>query len=370
MDLLFLELVQVSLGQRVVLSSIPSETDWKSIYVNAIKQALVGVCFYGVQKLYVKYPEQVCNLPEKLRHHWMTLAFKIQRRNLLLNQQCKIVQDKFLDAGFETSILKGQGVASYYDDELKLYRQSGDIDVWINAPCDEVMAYVNSISPNREFDMKHTHLELFPDTIVEVHWWPSMPINPLYRKALQSYYSRQGSLQCKHKVKLDDDIYITAPDAQFEVVHVLSHIFNHFLYEGIGLRQFIDLYFVLVNGDFSQSAKTEILQVFKNIGLFSFAQAAMWVLCDILKMPENYSIGNIDEHLGKILYDEIETGGNFGFHNVENNVKNESFAHRMLRRMKRRLRLIRYNFIGFVLSPITKIKIILWKRKMIELYNL
>ena len=76
-----------------MLSCIPSESDWKSIYSHAKKQAIIGVCFVGIQKLYANSPGQVCNLPDDLKHHWMILAFKIQNQNIILNQQCKFVQE-------------------------------------------------------------------------------------------------------------------------------------------------------------------------------------------------------------------------------------------------------------------------------------
>lgn len=370
MDSLFLEIIQVSIGRRITLSCVPSESDWKLIYHHAKKQAIIGVCFVGIQNLYANSPRQVCNLPDNLKRHWMTLAFKIQKQNITLNQQCKFIQAKFLDDGFDTCVLKGQGVASYYNSDLKLYRQSGDIDVWVNATCDEVMSYVNSISPNREFDMKHTHLEILSNTVVEVHWWPSMPVNPLYKKSLQVYYTEQVQRQCQHKVRLDENVEITAPDTQFEIIHVMYHIFNHFLYEGIGLRQLMDLYFVLVNGELEDNAKYKILNTLKKIGLASFAPAVMWVLCHVFNMPLACSIGSVDERSGKLLLKEIYDGGNFGFHSKENRVINESFFHRMLRRMKRRIRLVRYNFWGVIMRPFVKLKTLIWKRRMIKRYNL
>ena len=294
----------------------------------------------------------------------------MEHRNKQLNEQCAIVQRQFLEAGLNSCILKGQGVASYYDPELSAVRQSGDIDLWVDATWKEVMDYVNSRTPNREFDMKHTHLEIFQDTIVEVHWWPSMPVNPFYRKALHTYYREQAPIQCAHKITLQDGIEIAAPDAKFEAVHVLYHIFNHFLYEGIGLRQMMDLYFVLVNGGMTDQDRADVLQTYKNVGLGAIAPAAMWVLCEVFGMAEKYCIGGMDEMLGLVFMREIEGGGNFGTHSEENRVYDESFAQRMKRRMRRRIRLIRYNPWGVLTSPFTKVKILLWKRKVIKMYNL
>lgn len=340
------------------------------LYDLSEKQALTGICFCGVQKLHDKYNYQLANLTKPMLLQWVGMATNYQARNEELNKQCVTIQKQFKEAGLNTCILKGQGVASYYYPELSLFRQSGDIDIWVDASWKEVMDYVNSRTPNREFDMKHTHLEIFSDTIVEVHWWPSMPTNPCYRKALQSYYRKQSPIQCNHQVRLHDGTIITAPDAKFEAVHILYHIFNHFLYEGIGLRQMLDLYFVLVNGDLTEEDKKEVLETYKKVGLFKIAKAVMWVFCEVFKMDEKYCIGNKEQSLGRTLLNEIEEGGNFGVYSDENHVYKESFFHRMKRRYMRRIRLAHFNPVGVMTTPLTKIKIMLWKRKVIKMYNL
>lgn len=367
---LFYELVQVAIGARSELSRAPSASEWSALYELSDKQALVGICFAGAQRIYNEHREQAGNFPKILRMQWLGQTLQIEDRNQQLNKQCAIVKKQFLDAGLNTCILKGQGVASYYASDLCAFRQPGDIDLWVDATWKEVMGYVNARTPNREFDMKHTHLEIFSDTIVEVHWWPSMPVNPFYRKALHTYYKDQAPIQCAHKITLQDGIKIAAPDAKFEAVHVLYHVFNHFLYEGIGLRQMMDLYFVLVNGGMTDQDRADVLQTYKNVGLGMVAPAVMWVLCEVFGMDEKYCIGGKDEKLGRVFMREIEEGGNFGTHSEENHIYNETFAQRMKRRMKRRIRLIRYNPWGVVTSPLTKVKILLWKRKVIKLYNL
>lgn len=367
---LFYELLKVAIGSRSELSRVPSECEWRTLFYLSDKQALGGICFAGVQRIYQEHREQVVYLPKSLRMLWLGRTVQLEGRNKQLNKQCAIVQRQFRAAGLNTCILKGQGVARFYDPDLSAFRQTGDIDLWVDATWEEVMNYVNSRTPNREFDMKHTHLEVFRDTVVEVHWWPSTPVNPFYRKALFAYYRKQAPIQCTHKITLQDGTEIIAPNAKFEAVHVLYHIFIHFLYEGIGLRQMMDLYFVLVNGGMTDQDRADVLQTYKNVGLSAIAPAAMWVLCEVFGMDEKYCIGGKDEKRGRVFMREIEEGGNFGTHSEENHVYNESFAQRMIRRLKRRVRLIRYDPLGVLLSPLTKVKILLWKRRVIKLYDL
>ena len=50
--MLFFELIQVALVQREVLSHTPSEEEWRQLFSLAEKQAVLGVCFYGVERLH------------------------------------------------------------------------------------------------------------------------------------------------------------------------------------------------------------------------------------------------------------------------------------------------------------------------------
>ena len=362
MDQLFYELIQVALGTRICLSHTPSADVWGELYAMAKKQSLVGVCFAGVQKLVNQQQEP----PEMLYLTWMGMAAKIQQKNETINRQCVEIVEQFRIDGIEVCVLKGQGVASYYDAGLRGLRQSGDIDLWVNGTWKDVMDYVNARTPNREFDDKHTHLEAFDDTIVEVHWWPSVNSNPIISRRLKAYYREQVPLQCANKVKVNDDCEIFAPMAEFEAVHVYLHLYGHYLYEGVGLRQLMDLYFVLKH----VQDKSHVVSALASFGAMKFAPAVMHILKNHFGLEEQYLLCAPNEAAGDKLLAEIMEGGNFGQHDKENLIMNESYAHRMFRRAKRKIRLIKYNPLGVLHAPIHKISLLLWMRKVIKMYNL
>ena len=132
----------------------------------------------------------------------------------------------------------------------------------------------------------------------------------------------------------------------------------------------MDLYSVVVNGKLTDADKAEIKCVAERVGLSSFLPAVMWVLSYVFAMSDEYVIGAMDGNLGCVLLHEIEDSGNFGAYSKENKAVNESFAHRMKRRFKRRIRLIRFNPLGVFFSPFTKVRTLRWKRKVIKIYNL
>ena len=82
------------------------------------------------------------------------------------------------------------------------------------------------------------------------------------------------------------------------------------MFEGIGLRQVIDYYFVLkTNGG---RDKEDIVKILKDLRLLRFAEAIMWILHEILGLEEKYLICGMNEKEGRFVLGEIGQTGNFG----------------------------------------------------------
>lgn len=58
------------------------------------------------------------SLPQKLYYQWLGTAVQIQQRNELMNRRCVELQSQLCLSEFNSSILKGQGIATLYG-ELK-----------------------------------------------------------------------------------------------------------------------------------------------------------------------------------------------------------------------------------------------------------
>ena len=123
---LFFEFLQVAVGNRKSLSGSVTDADWYRLFEFCKRQALIGIGFTAVEKLHAM--GVVC--PANLRMTWMALALQIEKRNDLLNEQCRQLTDRYKHDGFVTCILKGQGNCLNYPEELRNRRQCGDIDVW------------------------------------------------------------------------------------------------------------------------------------------------------------------------------------------------------------------------------------------------
>lgn len=366
---IFYRLIRISIVKDTDFPFVLSSQEWKSIYVIAKNQTLLGICFASIERLYKNQPDVLVNLPKELKMQWYAFATNIQNRNKIINNQCATLQKDLLTQGLNSCILKGQGVAYYYGKGLDLLRQSGDIDIWVNGSWKQVMALISKRTPNREFDLKHAHYNVFKDTPVEVHWVPSTTSNFFLDRKLKRFYRQQSVVQFDHKVTLDENDKITAADPFFDSIHLLLHILGHYLYEGVGLRQVMDYYYIVRHADVQQR-KEEIVAYYKDFGLYDFSKSVMWVLKEVFGLEDNYMLTEPNEKSGKELLKEIMKEGNMGHASVRLSENNETTMHRWYRRWKRKLRLIRFNTIGVVCNPFYKVKLLWWKQKVIKLYNL
>lgn len=317
---LFFELIRIAIGTQDTLSRAPSAKEWKLIYDIAKKQSLVGICFAGVQKLgeggveTSETLETSWNLPELLYLTWMGMAAKIQQRNEVVNRQCVELQQQLLKDGFRSCILKGQGVAAAYGC-LSLLRQSGDIDAWVDAPKEQVIAWTEKVGMTEEPGYLHVGCKVFSDTEVELHYRPTYCRCLWYNKRLQEFCE-------EHKNSYEVRGGIVVPSWEFDMVYQLSHIYRHLFGLGIGFRQLMDYYWTLSNSPTStcsaqrlKGENTDLQDTLKHLGLYDFAGTVMYVLREVFigNDNDNLFLGiKPDEKRGKMLLRLVMQTGNFG----------------------------------------------------------
>lgn len=368
MNLLFFELIQVAIGRMDALSRVPSVEEWGALYGMSVKQAVAGVCFCGVQRLPKEQREE---LPRGLMMQWFALAEQIRQRNEVMNRRCVEVQQMLAREGMGSCILKGQGVARLYDfnvndnGNLGAYRQSGDIDVWVDASREWAIDYVMKTVPTREFDQKHIHFHVFEDLDVEMHWVPVKRDSPKFDRILGEYFKKESSWQFANRSG-----EVCYPTVDFQLVHQLLHVYAHYVYEGVGLRQMMDLYFAQVAlMKLAHEKRSEVLDMFDRLGLMKFVAGTQYVLNEVFGLEVDALLCAPDEKEGQLLLKEIETGGNFGQYDKRNNVKDETFAHRALRRFERRWRMVRFDPLGTILMPFSRLRLEIWMRRVRRKYG-
>ena len=235
---IFFDFLRFCIGSAKEIPDSLKEADWKDLYAIAQKQALLGVLFYGIQRL----PKELA--PEqKLLMQWMVMAEQIRKQNIRLFQDSVKVCQNFENEGFANCILKGQGNALLYPNPYM--RTPGDIDIYLSGGRRKIMKYVDQVCPNQV--MRYHHVD-FPvmKTAIEVHFTPSYMFCPIHNRRMQKWFEEVMGEQCNHRVSLPDGYgEIHVPQVSFNVIYILSHLYRHIFTEGIGLRQLLDYYYVV-----------------------------------------------------------------------------------------------------------------------------
>ena len=296
---LFIELLLVSLGHRDRLSRVPTSKEWNALFDESERQAVSGIAFLGVQKL-----PDTQRPPQMLLLEWIGVSEQIRQQNFVVDKQTRKIWDQLKKDGLDAAILKGQGIATLYGEQTP-YRQSGDIDIWVKGGYQKVCDYVQRTHPTEDVAYHRFHYDYFKDTEVELHHRPTL----LDDRKLARWYDSFGA---DSFVYLEDKGF-AVPSLEFNRIFILTHIYRHFLFEGIGLRQIIDYFFVLKNCHTETTDSIEIGKTLKSFRMLRFAEAMMWILHTQLGLEEKYLICGMNEKEGRFVLSEIEQTGNFGY---------------------------------------------------------
>ena len=467
----FFAFMRYCLGYKRNISNVVAGMDWQKLYSFASKQAILGLCFDGIERLGKEYPDELRLNPigRELLMTWMGKAQQIRRQNRKVNLVASKLFSMLREDGMRCCVLKGQGNALMYPNPYS--RTPGDIDVWIDASRERIMEYAQK-KFELEDDIRLQHLETSLDGVpVELHFFPCSMNNPIYHARLQKWFRRNADLQCSHIVGLPDGAGdIAIPTTAFNVIYQLTHLYHHFFDEGIGMRQIID-YFLVVN-DFSKnvfldndlsnhpvnfsnhpvplskegstfspspsssgsgdvtapsrcseplrskdggpskvspdcagwdrldaigaskpspncagwdrlaiegnnsagstavvtsSASTALVVVqreLKYLGLWKFAGAVMYVLHEVLGLPEEKMIASMDEKRGKLLLAEILNGGNFGRHFTKyGHFTQQGMAKKYFLKIWRNMHFVRYYPAEALSEPIFRTWHFFWRLK-------
>ena len=351
---IFFDFLQFCIGSAKEIPYSLKEADWKELYAIAQKQALVGILFDGIQRL----PSSDVGISRELILQWMAQCQMLEKANMRLNDAAIQVSEWFWKKGFRTCILKGQGNALLYPNGL--HRTPGDIDIWVDGGDKRVISFVRSISPHEKACYHHIEFPSYKGVEVEVHYRPSFLLCFWHNRRLQKYYERVKEEQFLHRVMLGEQGEVAIPTMEFNLIFQLTHIYAHLMNEGIGLRQLLDYYFVLLHADIKNVV--ELQRKLKHFGLWKFAGAIMYIMQEVFGMPASRLIVPPNEKYGKFVLNEVLEAGNFGRHDARNRFGRSKFGHN-LQRVYRDIRLMRY-FPGEAMSePFFRVWHFFWRFK-------
>ena len=368
------DFLKYCLGAKGDMSKVVAGMDWRLLYEFASKQAMLGVCFDGIERLGKEYPEVLRLNPigRDVLMAWMAKAQQIRRLNMNVNGVAAKLYSMLKEDGLRCCILKGQGNALMYGNPY--LRNPGDVDVWVNASREVIMEYGRR-NFELEDDIRYQHLETTMDGVpVELHFMPCVMNNPIYNARLQKWFWRNADLQCSNVVELPDGAgEIAVPTTAFNVVYQLCHLYHHFFDEGIGMRQMVDYYYVLVKSEDGRVKNctanegmanvTSLQRELKYLGLWKFAGAVMYVLHVVLGLPEERMIRPMDVRRGELLLSEILNGGNFGKHFTKyGHFTQQGMAKKYFLKIWRNMHFVRYYPAEALSEPIFRTWHFFWRK--------
>ena len=359
------DFLKYCLGGKDNVSNVVADIGWQQLYFFASKQAILGLCFDGIERLGREYSDELKQNPieRDLLMTWMGKAQQIHRQNMMVNRVAAKLYSKFREDRLRCCILKGQGNALMYPNPYS--RTPGDIDVWVNASREQITEYAKKHFKLGD-DIRYHHIETSVDGVpVELHFFPCTMNNPIYNARLQKWFKRNADLQCSNVVSLPDGIgEIAIPTTAFNVIYQLTHLYHHFFDEGIGMRQIIDYYYVVSMLNVNCEMLTWLPKELKYLGLWKFAGAVMYVLHEVLGLPEEKMIVPMDEKRGTLLLAEILNGGNFGQHFTKyGHFTQQGLAKKYFLKIWRNIHFVRYYPAEALSEPIFRTWHFFWRMK-------
>ncbi len=280
------------------LSAFPlTDAAWRDVYRMAVRQTVAGLVFRGLHYL----PDTM--LPDDgLMIRWVAQANHIERRNWRMNKVVASLSQRLDYHGLHPVLLKGQGVAAFY--ESPLLRECGDIDLYL--PSKEEMRRAADVMTEAG-----CLIERQPDGSCRYDWH-GVEIehharlfdlsNPWLKGCLAALTDKHGFTSSMPSV----------PSPLLNLLLLNAHLLKHLMGHGIGLRQFCDMAraYHRLKGSYSPE---ELAAVYRRTGLWKWSVQLHTMLTEHLGLsPDDLPFSDIAARTSPDLLRVVLEGGNFG----------------------------------------------------------
>ncbi|MDD3108185.1 MAG: nucleotidyltransferase family protein [Alistipes sp.] len=308
---LFFELLRSGLWNKPLSEEFDlSETAWKEIFCIATQQAVWGLTTEALFHLRVT-PGVSLQVLQRL--HYLLSCNRTHHARL--NQALAEIVALLEERAIPTVLFKGQGVATYYPDPT--LRICGDIDLYIGPEhyteaCHIVQKWGKADTEPTE-SVKHYQI-IHRDVTIELHRIAEKLPDPRQNQRFQTWTRQMLQPTLCRRVRIGD-ADIAVPPADFEVLYIFNHAYQHFVAGGIGLRQLCDWVLALhrFHGEIHQAQLQHNLKTF---GLWRVWRIFGCIAVDTLGLPEAefpFYDATYRREAERIL-EQIFIGGNFGWY--------------------------------------------------------
>lgn len=344
-------LIRITLGKEATLSESLPISEWKAVAEFALKQSVLGVLLPAIESL-----NNEKKLPLGIYSLWMLAAEEQRERYSMMKDHAASLAGQLNAEGLRCCVLKGAGLAAFYPEPA--LRQSGDIDIWVEGGYAKVLPYLRGKYKIKDLCYHHCEARIFKEVPVEVHftptWFNSFPKD----RKLQKWFAAQADKQFGNFIP---ELGFAVPLRSFNAIHSFVHILRHLLFEGVGLRQIMDMYYIL--SALSDEERGEVVEFVSEFGLERFSGALMFVLGDVFGLERERMLCEPDEVLGKRFLEEVMVAGNFGRYDSRNKIKEgDSVAKKAVLRLSRLTRYFVFCPSEILWAPLFKIWQYFWKK--------
>ena len=300
LDAIFCQLLQIALGVTHDFPYTPNENEWQSLFQMAKQQCVLGVAYNAIPLL-----PQGSRPPRKITLNWSGAAETMRGANRLINQEAARYTGLFAERGLRSAILKGPANARLYPDPLS--RQAGDIDIWVSEKREQLnsllmdMGLVSGLKTVKQTSM-HISFQGENGIHIEVHFHVA---DVLRRK---KEFQKLLNAELEDTTITPEGFY--SPSIRFALIMQLAHLYGHCYSGGIGLKQYMDYFILLMHS--TEADRAFARQQIQRFHLVHACAAIMSVLEKVFALPRGLMICPPDVKRGMRLYRQTMAGGNFG----------------------------------------------------------
>jgi hypothetical protein len=305
-------------------------SDWEWVCNFAAEQTVLGLLDSVIERL----PEALWP-PKGLRLRMVMHANKVKQMHAVLNRSLYGVTQRLGAMGVHSVLLKGQGMAQEY--ALPEARQCGDLDIWVGRVAYErVCRAMQEGEPDaREQTEKHRCF-VYRGSTVEIHRVTETLCYAHKERAFHAWTDAcfASTARCMwvtpewrvSDVPCDGAVRVLLPPATYNALYIFLHLYHHFVYCGIGLRQLCDwcrcLYVHRDEIDLVElEARLREFKLYRPWRVFG----ALCVEC--LGLPQECMPFYTERYRGKVsrVLAFVERDGNFGHTALRGHVRPSGF---------------------------------------------
>lgn len=230
----FFALVRAGLWEKEVRLSQFEKIDFKEVYRLAEEQSVVGVIAAGIEHV------KDIKVPQEYVLTFVGRALQVEQQNSEMNRFTSKIMKSLKEAGVDSVLIKGQGVAQCY--ERPLWRSAGDVDLLLNEEnYEQGKKYLSRLSEKvpEEYSFNKEFITTVNGWCLELHGSLRCGLSAALNRSVDEI---QRIICDKHHVRYwdNDGEIIPLPEENDDALVIFTHYIKHFYKGELGIRQICD----------------------------------------------------------------------------------------------------------------------------------